>query len=74
MITILSGVTALDPLVFTVASIAARGLRFFVIAALIWKFGPAIRDFIEKRLGLVFTIFIVVLVGGFAAIKLIPHG
>jgi membrane protein YqaA with SNARE-associated domain len=74
VITILSGVTALDPIVFTLASIAARGLRFFVIAALIWKFGPAIRDFIEKRLGLVFTIFIVGLVGGFAVLKLIPHG
>ena len=74
VITILSGVTALDPTVFTIASILARGLRFFVIAALIWKFGPVIREFIEKRLGLVFTIFIVVLVGGFAALKLIPHG
>lgn len=74
VITILSGVTALDPAIFMVASVLARGLRFFIIAALIWKFGPAIRDFIEKRLGLVFTIFVVVLVGGFAAIKLIPHG
>ncbi|WP_417803755.1 YqaA family protein [Thalassospira lucentensis] len=74
VITILSGVTALDPVVFTIASICARGLRFFVIAALIWKFGPAIRDFIEKRLGLLFTIFVVVLIGGFAAVKLLPHG
>tara|TARA_R110001583_G_scaffold195222_1_gene370713 strand:+ start:84167 stop:84754 length:588 start_codon:yes stop_codon:yes gene_type:complete len=73
VITILSGVTALDPSVFMVASVLARGLRFFIIAALIWKFGPVIRDFIEKRLGLVFTIFVVVLVGGFVAIKLIPH-
>ncbi|MCC9624513.1 DedA family protein [Thalassospira sp. MA62] len=74
VITILSGVTNLDPVVFGIASVLARGLRFFVIAALIWKLGPSIRDFIEKRLGLVFTIFIVVLVGGFAALKLIPHG
>jgi membrane protein YqaA with SNARE-associated domain len=74
VITILSGVTALDPAIFMVASVLARGLRFFIIAALIWKFGPVIRDFIERRLGLVFTIFVVVLVGGFAAIKLIPHG
>ncbi|WP_417815752.1 YqaA family protein [Thalassospira alkalitolerans] len=73
VITILSGVTALDPSVFMVASVLARGLRFFIIAALIWKFGPVIRDFIEKRLGLVFTIFVVVLVGGFVAIRLIPH-
>lgn len=53
VITILSGVTALDPAIFMVASVLARGLRFFIIAALIWKFGPVIRDFIERRLGLV---------------------
>ncbi len=63
VITILSGVTTLDVFVFTMASILARGVRFFIIAALIWKFGPAIRDFIEKRLGLVFTVFVVILVG-----------
>ena len=65
VITILSGVTSLDPVVFTVASIVARGFRFFVIAALIWKFGPAVREFIERRLGLVFTVSMVLLVGGF---------
>lgn len=69
VITILSGVTALDPTVFTIASIGARGLRFFIVAALLWKFGPPIRTFIEARLGLVFTIFVVGLVGGFVAIK-----
>lgn len=69
VITILSGVTALDPGVFAVASVLARGIRFFLVAALLWKFGPPIRDFIEARLGLVFTIFCVGLVGGFIAIK-----
>ncbi|AUG51717.1 YqaA family protein [Thalassospira marina] len=69
VITILSGVTGLDPVIFSVASVLARGIRFFLIAGLIWQFGPPIRDFIEKRLGLVFTIFIVGLVGGFVAIK-----
>ncbi|RCK52220.1 cytochrome B561 [Thalassospira profundimaris] len=69
VITILSGVTSLDPVIFSVSSVLARGIRFFLIAALIWQFGPPIRDFIEKRLGLVFTVFIVGLVGGFVAIK-----
>jgi membrane protein YqaA with SNARE-associated domain len=69
VITILSGVTALDPAVFSVASVLARGLRFFLVAALLWKFGPPIKDFIEARLGLVFTVFCVGLVGGFVAIK-----
>ncbi len=52
-----------------VASIIARGLRFFVVAALLWKFGAPIRDFIERRLGLMFTLFVILLLGGFAAVK-----
>ena len=69
VITIASGVTALDPAVFTIASVLARGLRFFVVAALLRWLGPPIRDFIERRLGLVFTVFVVLLVGGFIAIR-----
>ena len=71
VITITSGVTALDPVVFGVASVLARGIRFFVVAALLWKFGPPIKDFIERRLGLVFTVFVVLLIGGFVALKLL---
>ncbi len=55
--------------VFMVASVIARGLRFFVVAALLWKFGAPIRDFIEKRLGLMFTLFVILLVGGFYVLK-----
>ncbi|MGH1367405.1 MAG: YqaA family protein [Maritimibacter sp.] len=69
IITILSGSTGLNFGVFLVASILARGLRFFIVAALLWKFGAPIRDFIEKRLGLMFTIFIVLLSAGFYAVK-----
>ena len=69
VITILSGVTRLDITIFIVASILARGLRFFIVAALLWRFGPPIRDFIERRLGILFTLFIVLLVGGFVVIK-----
>ena len=71
VITITSGITQLDVTVFSIASVLARGLRFFIVAALLWKFGPPIRDFIEKRLGLVFVVFVVLLVGGFAALKLL---
>jgi membrane protein YqaA with SNARE-associated domain len=69
VITILSGATALSLPVFIAASIVARALRFFVVAALLWKFGEPIRDFIEKRLGLMFTVFVILLVGGFAVVK-----
>lgn len=71
VITIASGVTQLDITTFTIASIVARGLRFFLVAALLWWVGPPIRAFIEKRLGLVFTVFVILLVGGFIAIKYI---
>ncbi|WP_281842048.1 YqaA family protein [Sinisalibacter aestuarii] len=69
VITILSGWTGLSFGVFMIASILARGLRFFVVAALLWKFGEPIRDFIERRLGLVFILFVVLLLGGFFAVK-----
>ncbi len=69
VITIASGATLLNFWVFMVASIAARGLRFFLVAALLYWFGPPIRAFIERRLGLVTTLFLVTLFAGFIAIK-----
>jgi len=69
VITILSGVTRLDLAIFVIASIFARGIRFFVVAALLWRFGPPIRDFIERRLGILFMLFVVLLIGGFVVIK-----
>ena len=69
VITILSGATALNLPVFILTSIVARGLRFFIVAGLLWKFGPPIRDFIEKRLGLMFTLFIILLFGSFYLVR-----
>jgi membrane protein YqaA with SNARE-associated domain len=69
VITIASGVTRIDLVVFIVASILARGLRFFVVAALLYWFGEPIRTFIERRLGLLFTIFTVLLFAGFLAVR-----
>lgn len=71
LVTIASGVAQMDFIPFTLMSIAARGLRFFLVAALLWQFGPPIRLFIEKRLGLVLIVGTVVLVGGFGIIKYI---
>ena len=73
VITIASGVTGLNFVVFLLASIAARSLIFFAIAGLLYAFGQPIREFIEKRLGLMFTIFLVLLFGGFIAIKYLVH-
>lgn len=69
VITIASGATGLSLPVFILSSLLARALRFFLVAGLLWRFGPPIRDFIEERLGLVFTAFCVLLVGGFAMLR-----
>lgn len=69
VITIMSGWTGMALPTFIATSILARGLRFFVVAALLWKFGAPIRDFIERRLPLMFTLFVVLLIGGFAAVR-----
>ena len=71
VITIMSGWTAMPLGTFIVTSILARGLRFFMVAGLLWYFGAPIRVFIEKRLGLMFTLFIIILIGGFAVLKFV---
>ena len=69
LITIASGVAQFDLGLFVAASIVSRSLRFFLIAALLWWFGDSVRVFIERRLMLVTSLFAVVLVGGFVALR-----
>ncbi len=65
VITIASGATHLSLTVFILASIVARSARFFLVATLLYWFGPPIRAFIEKRLGLLAILFFALLIGGF---------
>jgi membrane protein YqaA with SNARE-associated domain len=69
VITIMSGWTGMPLATFIVTSILARALRFFIVAGLLWKFGAPIRDFIERRLPLVFTVFVVLLFGSFFLLR-----
>ncbi len=69
VVTITSGAVAMNPLVFFLVAIPARGARFFLVAGLLWKFGTPIRTFIEERLGLVLTAFAILGIGGFLALK-----
>lgn len=69
VITIMSGWTGMPIATFVLTSILARGLRFFIVAGLLWKFGAPVRDFIERRLGLLFTLFIGLLLGGFLLVR-----
>jgi membrane protein YqaA with SNARE-associated domain len=69
VLTIFSGATGLDFLVFVVVSVIGRGFRFFLVAGLLYRYGEPIRTFIEARLGLLFTLFMVLLIGGFVAVR-----
>ena len=69
VITIASGATKLSLTIFIVASIVARAIRFFAVAGLLYLFGPPIRTFIEDRLGLMFSLFMVLLLGGFVVAR-----
>ena len=69
LVTIASGAAAFDIWVFIAASIVTRGARFFMVAALLYWFGEPIREFIERRLTLLTTAFVVLLVGGFVVIR-----
>lgn len=71
LITIASGVVRLDLVIFTIASILARGMRFYLIAWLLKRFGEPMKTFIEKNLNLLSIIFVILLIGGFAIIKLL---
>jgi membrane protein YqaA with SNARE-associated domain len=74
VITIASGVFALDLPTFILASTASRGARFFLEAALLWWVGPPIQRFVEKNLGLVAGAFFVLLFGGFIVVKWLMAG
>ncbi|MBC6407791.1 MAG: DedA family protein [Rhodobacteraceae bacterium] len=69
VITIMSGWSGMPLLTFTATSVLARGLRFFIVAGLLWRFGAPIRHFIERHLGWVFTLFVVLLLGGFVLVS-----
>jgi membrane protein YqaA with SNARE-associated domain len=69
VITIMSGWTGLPLMTFVITSIVARGMRFFIVAWLLWRYGASIRDFIERRLGLMFTLFVLLLAGGFFGLR-----
>ena len=69
LVTITSGALHYNFAAFVGASIISRSIRFFFLAALLWWFGVSVRDFIEKRLMLVTSVFAVCLVGGFLVIR-----
>jgi membrane protein YqaA with SNARE-associated domain len=69
LVTIASGVAQFPLIAFALASVVSRSLRFFLLAALLWRWGEPVRGFIERRLMLVTTLFAVALVGGFVVLR-----
>lgn len=66
--TITGGLFHINLAMFIVASIISRGLRFMLIAGLIWKFGAPIKTFIDKYFNLLAIIFTVLLIGSFVLV------
>jgi membrane protein YqaA with SNARE-associated domain len=71
LVTIASGFAAFNFPLFLACALITRGARFFIIAALLKKFGQPIQDFIERRLTLVGLLFLAALAAGFAVIALV---
>lgn len=69
--TIAAGATLMPLVPFIIASAFGRAARFFLVAGLIWKFGPSIKQFIDKYFDKLSVAFVVLLVLGFVAVKYI---
>jgi len=69
VLTIFSGTAGFNIALFAIISVIGRGLRFFLVCGLLHWYGEPIRLFIEKYLGLLSTLFVILLFGGFYAVK-----
>lgn len=63
-VTIAAGAATFNVWAFVLASLVARGLRFFLLAGLLRRYGAPMRDFIERRLTLLTTLAAGLLAGG----------
>ena len=70
-ITIASGVFNLNILLFIITAIVARGLRFYLIAGLLFVFGEKIKVLIDKYFNILAILFFILLIGSVLLIKFI---
>jgi len=70
LFTITAGAFKINFVTFVLVSMLSRSARFFLVAALIYKFGAPVRYFIERYFNILTIIFFILLVGGFVVIKL----
>ncbi len=69
--TIAAGVFAINFPVFVFASVLSRGLRFFLVAGLIYLYGESIRSFIDRYFNLVVSAFVLIFILGFVLISFV---
>ena len=69
LVTITAGFARFDLFTFVWASVLTRGFRFFAVATVLKFFGPAMLEEFERRLNLYAVLLLVLIVGGFIAIK-----
>jgi membrane protein YqaA with SNARE-associated domain len=67
IVTITSGFAGYNIWLFVICSFVARGMRFYITAFLLNRYGARARAVIEERLGLWFTLSVGVLVAGIVA-------
>ncbi len=67
LMTITAGFIEMNLLTFALAALAGRALIFMVVGILFQIFGAPIKAIIDKYLGLLTTLFVVLVVGGFIA-------
>jgi membrane protein YqaA with SNARE-associated domain len=73
VVTILAGVVQVSFVFFLLSCIIARGARFFALAWALRRFGEPIKDFIEKRLGLLAGLAAAILIALYFAAKYFAH-
>jgi membrane protein YqaA with SNARE-associated domain len=69
LFTLAAGVFEINFTVFLVASAISRSARFFLVAGLLKKFGPSMQRFIERNLGWLSLVFVLLLLAGFWVLK-----
>ena len=70
-ITIASGVFNLNIILFILIAFLARGLRFFLLAILLYIFGNIIKRFIDRYFNILALLFFILLIGSFILVKFI---
>jgi len=71
LFTITAGAFKIDFLTFMVVSLVARSARFFLVSALIYKFGAPVQHFINRYFNILTLVFLGLLIGGFILIKVV---